>query len=83
MLENAAPAPLAFTIDDPARIALDLQDTSLGLASRRTDVGIGVLDTVLAAEAGGRTRVVLNLDQMVAYETKVDGNNVLPVRGGQ
>ncbi|UCG73790.1 MAG: type IV pilus secretin PilQ [Chromatiales bacterium] len=77
VLENAAPAPLAFTIDNPARIALDLQDTGLSLPSRRKDVGLGALDTILAAEAGGRTRVVLNLDQMVAYETRVDGNRVI------
>ncbi len=77
ILEDAAPAPLAFTIDNPARIALDLQDTSLALPARRKDVGIGVLDTILAAEAGGRTRVVLNLDQMVGYETKVEGNMVM------
>ena len=76
MAEPAA-APLAFTIENPARIALDLQDTGLGLSSRRKDIGIGVLDTVLAAEAGGRTRVVLNLDQMVPYSTRVDGNTVV------
>ena len=60
VLSGEAPEPLAFTIDQPARIALDLADTSLGLDSRRTDVGIGALDTVLAAEANGRTRVVLD-----------------------
>ena len=60
VLSGDAPEPLAFTIDQPARIALDLRDTSLGLESRRKDVGLGVLDTILAAEANGRTRVVLN-----------------------
>jgi len=76
ILSGPAPQPLAFTIDQPARIALDLADTSLGLDSRRTDIGLGVLDTVLAAEANGRTRVVLNLDDMVAYQTRVAGNTV-------
>jgi type IV pilus assembly protein PilQ len=75
-LSGPAPQPLAFTIDQPARIALDLADTSLGLDSRRTDIGLGVLDTVLAAEANGRTRVVLNLDDMVSYQTRVAGNTV-------
>jgi type IV pilus assembly protein PilQ len=75
-LSGPAPQPLAFTIDQPARIALDLADTSLGLDSRRTDIGMGVLDTVLAAEANGRTRVVLNLDDMVSYQTRVAGNTV-------
>ena len=76
MLSGPAPEPLAFTIDQPARIALDLPDTTLGLDSRRQDVGIGALDTVLAAEANGRTRVVLNLDDLVGYETRVAGNIV-------
>ena len=76
VLSGPAPEPLAFTIDQPARIALDLADTSLGLDSRRTDVGVGVLDTVLAAEANGRTRVVLNLDDLVAYQTRVAGNAI-------
>jgi type IV pilus assembly protein PilQ len=76
ILSGPAPEPLAFTIDQPARIALDLADTSLAMDSRRTDVGMGVLDTVLAAEANGRTRVVLNLDDLVAYDTRVAGNIV-------
>jgi type IV pilus assembly protein PilQ len=75
-LSGPAPEPLVFTIDQPARIALDLAGTALGLDSRRTDIGIGVLDTVLAAEAGGRTRVVLNLDDLVSYQTRVVGNKV-------
>jgi type IV pilus assembly protein PilQ len=76
-----APAPLAFTIDNPARISLDLQGTTLALQSRRKDVKLGALSTVLAAEADGRTRVVLNLDRMVPYQTRVDGNAVVVTLG--
>jgi len=78
-----APEPLTFTIEDPARIALDLPDTTLGLSSRRRDVNLGPLDTVLTAEANGRTRVVLNLDGMVAYDTRRDGNIVVVTLGNQ
>jgi len=81
VLSGDAPEPLTFTIDEPARIALDLRDTTLGLESRRKDVGIGVLDTILAAEANGRTRIVLNLDIMVPYETRVEGNSVFVTIG--
>jgi type IV pilus assembly protein PilQ len=76
IMSGTAPEPLAFTIEDPARIALDLPDTTLGLTSRRRDVNLGPLDTVLTAEANGRTRVVLNLDSMVSYETRASGNTV-------
>ncbi len=81
ILSGTAPEPLAFTIDDPARIALDLPETALGLSSRRRDVNLGPLDTVLTAEAGGRTRVVLNLDQMVAYDTRRSGNVIYVTLG--
>ncbi|MDX2410761.1 MAG: type IV pilus secretin PilQ [Woeseiaceae bacterium] len=81
IMSGTAPEPLAFTIDDPARIALDLADTTLGLTSRRRDVNMGPLDTVLTAEANGRTRVVLNLGTMVAYETRVSGNTVTVILG--
>jgi type IV pilus assembly protein PilQ len=73
---GTAPEPLSFTIENPARIALDLPETALGLTSRRRDVNLGPLDTVLTAEANGRTRVVLNLDEMVSYETRVSGNTI-------
>jgi type IV pilus assembly protein PilQ len=82
IMSGTAPEPLAFTIDNPARIALDLANTSLGLTSRRRDVNIGPLETVLTAEANGRTRVVLNLGQMVAYDTKYSGNTVTITLGG-
>jgi len=76
-----APEPLSFTIDNPARISLDLPGTSLGIAERRRDVKRGVLDTVMLAEAQGRTRVVLNLDLMVPYETSVEGDQITVTLG--
>jgi len=80
-LAGPAPEPLAFTIDNPARISIDLADTALALPSRRIDVRAGGLDTILAAEAGGRTRVVLNLDHLQPYKTTVQGNNIVLVVG--
>jgi type IV pilus assembly protein PilQ len=82
IMSESAPEPLAFTIDNPARIALDLPDTALGLTQRRRDINIGPLDTILTAEANGRTRVVLNLESMVAYETRRSGNTVIITLGG-
>jgi type IV pilus assembly protein PilQ len=81
IMSGTAPDPLAFTIEDPARIALDLPETTLGLSSRRRDVNLGPLDTVLTAEANGRTRVVLNLDSMVPYSTRKSGNTIFVTLG--
>ena len=81
-MSGPAPEPLVFTIDKPARISLDLPNTSLALSSRRIDVGTGGIDTVLAAEANGRSRVVLNLDQQLPYQTQVNGNDIVLTIGG-
>jgi len=81
-LSDSAPTPLTFTVDNPARIALDLPDTSVAMASRRVDVKQGVVDTVNVAEANGRTRVVLNVDNLVPYETRVSGNTIVVSVGG-
>ena len=82
-MSGPAPEPLPFTIDKPARIAFDLPNTALALASRRIDVRSGGVDTVLAAEANGRTRVVVNVDALLPYTTKVDGNNIIITLGNQ
>jgi type IV pilus assembly protein PilQ len=73
---GSAPEPISFTIDDPARISLDLPNTAIALQSRRQDVNIGPLTTILAAEANGRTRVVLNMSNLVPYQTRVEGDSV-------
>ncbi len=82
-LSGPAPEPLPFTIDKPARIAFDLPNTTLALASRRIDVRSGGVDTVLAAEANGRTRLVVNVDSLLPYTTQVDGNTIVVTLGRQ
>ena len=81
-LSGPAPQPLSFTIDNPARISFDLPNTTLALASRRIDVHASGLDTILAAETKGRTRLVLNLDKLVPYDTRVEGNSIIVMLGG-
>jgi len=80
-LSGPAPTPLSFTIDNPARISFDLPNTTLALPSRRIDVHTAGLDTILAAETKDRTRLVLNLDKLVPYDTRVAGNDVIVMLG--
>ncbi|MGH8304583.1 MAG: AMIN domain-containing protein, partial [Steroidobacteraceae bacterium] len=81
-LSGPAPQPLSFTIDNPARISFDLPNTTLALPSRRIDVHSAGLDTITAAETKDRTRVVLNLDKLVPYDARVEGNNIIVLLGG-
>ena len=80
-LSGPAPEPMSFTIDKPARISLDLPGTTLALAARRIDVAAAGVDTVLAAEANGRARVVLNLERPQPYQTRVAGNDIIVTVG--
>src|SRR5580658_2851961 len=80
-LSGPASEPLPFTIDKPARIAFDLPNTTLALPSRRIDVRSGGVDSVLAAEANGRTRLVVNVDSLLPYTTKVEGNTITVTLG--
>src|SRR6202451_1021861 len=82
-LSGPAPEPLPFTIDKPARIAFDLPNTTLALTTRRFDVRSAGVDTVVAAEANGRTRLVVNVDALLPYTTKIDGNNLVITLGAQ
>lgn len=74
--------PLSFTIDNPARIALDFPNTSLGGVEKNQSIDVGVAHSVSAVEASGRTRVVLNLVKSVPYEVDVQGSSVTVTLGG-
>src|SRR5688572_33406544 len=80
--DGTAPQPLTFTIDKPARLSVDLPDVGLALENRPIDVGAGGVDTIVAAEATGRTRVVFNLDSLVSYTAVAEGDSVLVTLGG-
>ncbi|MEX2480567.1 MAG: type IV pilus secretin PilQ [Gammaproteobacteria bacterium] len=68
--------PLTFTIDNPARIALDLPDTTINMAERTRNIGVGTAESVIAVEAEDRTRVVVNLAQLVPYTVAASGNTI-------
>jgi len=81
-MKNLAQEPGSFTIDSPARIALDFPNTKIKLPSRSLNIGIGVARSIKTVEAGGRTRVVLNLSRLVTYQTSVKDNDVIITLGG-
>jgi len=73
-------SPLSFTIDNPARIALDFPNTTSKVA-KKVPVGMGIARSINAVEAKGRTRVILNLVKMVPYETRIDGSDFYIILG--
>jgi type IV pilus assembly protein PilQ len=64
----------AFTTDDPPKIAIDLPETTSTFAKKRMVIGSGATSAVSAVEAGGRTRVVVDLLRPAGYTTRASGN---------
>jgi len=81
-MSESAVLPNAFTIDQPARIALDFPNTNVGLDKKKHAINIGIARTLTAIEAGGRTRVVINLAKLTEYDTTIEGNSVFITLGG-
>ena len=69
--------PLSFSVDNPARVVVDLPNTSLNLSQKSQTIGIGMANSLNAVEAGGRSRVVINLTRSVSYSVDVSGNTVI------
>jgi len=75
--DEAPPLPKGYTIDKPARIALDLDGVTSGLKSKYHNLGTGNARGVTVMEAGKRTRMIINLGQLVSYDTRVEGNELI------
>lgn len=69
--------PAGFTINVPPRIALDFPNTQNALGKSVQNFSAGDLRSANIVQAGSRTRLVVNLNQMLAYDTKIDGRSVL------
>ncbi|MGH8519413.1 MAG: AMIN domain-containing protein, partial [Panacagrimonas sp.] len=67
---------MVFTVDQPARLSLDLPETRLAVAERYKKINIGAARAIAAAEAEGRTRLVLELSQLTTHAIRIDGNKV-------
>jgi type IV pilus assembly protein PilQ len=77
LAQPLANVPAGFTINTPPRIALDFPNTANGLGKSVQDFSEGDLRSANIVQAGNRTRLVINLNQMLTYDTKIDGNNLL------
>ncbi|MFA6970214.1 MAG: type IV pilus secretin PilQ [Gallionella sp.] len=77
LAEPMANPPAGFTINVPPRIALDFPNTENALGRSAQDFSVGDLRSANIVQAGSRTRLVISLNQMLAYETRVDGKSIL------
>ncbi len=81
--DEAPPSPKAYTIEQPARIAIDLPGVTSNLAQKKHTLDFSNAQSVMVLEAGGRTRIIVNLVELTGYETRVEGNSLYLVLGDE
>ncbi len=79
-IELSAPlaaAPAGFSIQAPPRVAIDLPGVSNAIGRNSIEINQGNLRSVSVAQAGERTRLVLNLKQPAGFKTEIQGKTLL------
>lgn len=76
-LSSPPAIPSSFSTDSPARLVLDFPNTQLRLAQKSIPVGVGAAHSVSAVMAEERARVVFNLNDMVPYDMRIVGNDLI------
>lgn len=81
--EGGVPEVKGYSIEQPARIALDLLGASSTISGKRQNLGTGNARSVTIVEAKDRTRLIFNLESLTGYTTSVDSDSVVVLLGGE
>lgn len=75
--EPVAAVPTGFSVQSPARVALDFQNAVNGSGKNIFEIGQGNVKSVNLVQSGERVRLVLNLKQPASYQTEIQGRSLL------
>ncbi len=75
--DGTPPAPQGYTIEKPARIALDLPGVASKLAQKKHTLAFDNAQSVVVVESGGRTRVIVNLVEIAPYQSTIEGDELV------
>ena len=81
--DDAPPQLQSYQIEKPARLVFDLPNTKNALTSRYLSLGNGNARSLTVVDNQERTRVVVNLDTLSGYVTRVEGNALILKIGKQ
>jgi len=81
IFDGVPPEPTGYTIEQPARIVLDMPGVVSALDEKHHNLGIGNARRVSIISTKDRTRAIVNLTRLVSYETEIRGNTLYLVVG--
>ena len=71
------PEPAGYTIERPARIVLDFPQVVSALKERRYPLSFDNGQSAMVLTTEGRTRLILNLDDLTSYTSRAEGNTYI------
>ena len=75
--DTPPPQPKGYTIEKPARIVLDFPEVVSALKERRFPLAVDNGQSAMVLTSEGRTRLILNLNDLASYTTRTDGNSFI------
>ena len=69
--------PTGYSIEQPARIVLDLPGVISVLPQKKYSLGLGNVKSTVVLTAKERTRMILNLSNVVNYSAEVENNDLV------
>lgn len=75
--DTAPAAPKGYTIERPARIVFDFPDVDTSLVEKRYPLSVANGQSALVLSDSERTRLILNLNRLTNYTSRVEGHEVI------
>lgn len=77
------PSPEGYTIENPARIVLDLPGVESALEQKKHALSFENARSAVVLGTSDRTRLIINMLAMTPYETSTEGNVLKVIVGGE
>jgi type IV pilus assembly protein PilQ len=74
--DGTPPKADGYTIEQPARIAIDLPGVKNKLTEKSYSLGYGNARNMTVVEAQGRTRLIVSLGKLVPHTMRTEGNTI-------
>lgn len=80
--DEAPTVPQGYTIEQPARIVLDFADVENALAQKKFNMDLGSVSSAVIVAGGNRTRLIVNMNTLEPYATRIEGSDLVMEVGG-
>ncbi|HEX4869231.1 MAG TPA: type IV pilus secretin PilQ, partial [Moraxellaceae bacterium] len=75
--DGQPPTPASYQIDKPARLVFDMPDTRSALATKSQPLGSGNARSLTVVDTQERTRLIVNLAELAAYNVRSEGQQLV------